>query len=187
MDDKVESNLEGPLEQREQVSSTNISAPLEPDSTGSELDPPGQPAIKETSIRDSDAQDIALSKRPTAQDWTGPNDPGNALNWPFQKRIYHLSMISFLCFATYAICSFSSYTYMSDPSLLAGPSALRYIHLAFAKFKSIFMFQSLRLCSHFHYIPSVSPLDQSSLHLFQKRMAEKSFILQLSLYYCYFR
>lgn len=184
MEEKVERNLEEPLERKEEVSSSNSPAPLELDAALPELDHPGQSTSKEASIHDSDGQNIALSKQPTAQDWTGPNDPGNALNWSFNKRFYHLSMISLLCFATYAARSFSFCASLSDHSRFAGRSAPQYILLAFAKFKSISMFQNLRLCSPFRYILLVSALDQSSLHLFQKLMAEKSFILQLFLCCC---
>ena len=164
MDEKIERILEEPLERGGPVPPTDVPATLEFDSTPPDLDPPLQSASREASSHDSDAQNIPLSKQPTAQDWTGPDDPENASNWSFKKRAYHLSMISLLCFATYAtssFSSFSSYPNLSDFSLAAGPSALQYIHLAIARFKNISMFQSLRLCSPIHYIFSVSPLDQS--------------------------
>ena len=31
----------------------------------------------------------SITKTATAQDWTGPDDPGNPRNWPFAKKVYH--------------------------------------------------------------------------------------------------
>ena len=33
-----------------------------------------------------------LAPIPTAQDWTGPNDPENPMNWPLAQRIYHTTI-----------------------------------------------------------------------------------------------
>lgn len=33
-----------------------------------------------------------LSKNVTAQDWTGPDDPENPLNWPIWQRVYHTTV-----------------------------------------------------------------------------------------------
>ena len=30
-----------------------------------------------------------VTRAPTAQDWTGPDDPENPINWPMSKRVYH--------------------------------------------------------------------------------------------------
>jgi multidrug resistance protein len=35
----------------------------------------------------------------TAQDWTGPNDPGNPRNWSFVKKMYHVAIIGLQCFS----------------------------------------------------------------------------------------
>lgn len=42
-----------------------------------------------------------LAKAPTAQDWTGPDDPENPENWPIWSKIYHTGSIGLLCFASY--------------------------------------------------------------------------------------
>jgi len=34
----------------------------------------------------------------TAQDWTGPDDPENPLNWPVPKKIYHTLIPALQCF-----------------------------------------------------------------------------------------
>lgn len=40
-----------------------------------------------------------ITKTPTAQDWDGPNDPENPLNWPLSRKIYQTASVGFLCFA----------------------------------------------------------------------------------------
>ena len=40
-----------------------------------------------------------LQKTVTAQDWTGPNDPENPLNWPLWQRIYHTTVPGLFGFA----------------------------------------------------------------------------------------
>jgi hypothetical protein len=39
-----------------------------------------------------------ISKVRTAQDWEGPDDPENPLNWPIWKKVYHTTMVGLLCF-----------------------------------------------------------------------------------------
>ncbi|KAL9134445.1 MAG: hypothetical protein Q9175_004370 [Cornicularia normoerica] len=41
----------------------------------------------------------ALQKTVTAQDWTGPDDPENPLNWPLWQRIYHTTVPGLFGFA----------------------------------------------------------------------------------------
>lgn len=36
----------------------------------------------------------------TAADWNGPDDPDNAQNWPFWKKVYHVFAIGMIAFAT---------------------------------------------------------------------------------------
>ena len=36
-----------------------------------------------------------LTKAVTAQDWTGPDDPENPLNWPMWQRVYHTTLPAF--------------------------------------------------------------------------------------------
>ena len=48
--------------------------------------------------RISDKEDV-LQRTVTAQDWTGPDDPENPLNWPFWQRIYHTTVPSLFAFA----------------------------------------------------------------------------------------
>ena len=40
-------------------------------------------------VTDSLHKDLALKRAATAQDWTGPDDPENPMNWPLWKRIYN--------------------------------------------------------------------------------------------------
>ena len=40
-----------------------------------------------------------LKRTLTAQDWIGPDDPENPLNWPLRKRIYRTTVPSLLAFA----------------------------------------------------------------------------------------
>ncbi len=35
---------------------------------------------------------VALQRTITAQDWTGPDDPENPLNWPMWQRVYHTTV-----------------------------------------------------------------------------------------------
>ena len=37
-------------------------------------------------------------RTPTAQDWTGPDDPENPHNWPLWKRLYHTALVGVFCF-----------------------------------------------------------------------------------------
>lgn len=46
----------------------------------------------------SDKEDM-LQRAVTAQDWTGPDDPENPLNWPLWQRIYHTTVPSLFAFA----------------------------------------------------------------------------------------
>jgi hypothetical protein len=41
---------------------------------------------------------MPITKTRTAQDWDGPNDPEDPLNWPVWKKVYHTAMVGFLCF-----------------------------------------------------------------------------------------
>ena len=41
------------------------------------------------------------TKIQTAQDWTGPDDEGNPLNWPLWLRIYHTIIPALFCFTMY--------------------------------------------------------------------------------------
>lgn len=34
-----------------------------------------------------------------AQDWNGPDDPGNPQNWPFARKAYQTVVVGFLAFA----------------------------------------------------------------------------------------
>ena len=40
-----------------------------------------------------------LQKTVTAQDWTGPNDPENPMNWPLWQRVYHTTVPALFGFA----------------------------------------------------------------------------------------
>ena len=40
-----------------------------------------------------------LKKTVTAQDWTGPDDPENPLNWPLWQRVYHTTVPALFGFA----------------------------------------------------------------------------------------
>lgn len=41
----------------------------------------------------------ALHKTVTAQDWNGPDDPGNPVNWPLWQRVYHTTIPGLFGFA----------------------------------------------------------------------------------------
>lgn len=44
-----------------------------------------------------------LGREPTtAQDWDGPDDPENPLNWPLLKKMYHTLIPALQCFTMYA-------------------------------------------------------------------------------------
>ena len=44
-------------------------------------------------------QGMDLQKTVTAQDWTGPHDPENPLNWPLWQRVYHTTVPGLFGFA----------------------------------------------------------------------------------------
>ena len=53
----------------------------------------------------------ALQRTVTAQDWTGPDDPENPLNWPLWQRIYHTTVPGLFGFAVTlgsSVCFFFS-------------------------------------------------------------------------------
>jgi hypothetical protein len=37
----------------------------------------------------------------TAQDWTGPDDPENPVNWGIWKKVYHVAIPALQCFTMY--------------------------------------------------------------------------------------
>jgi len=39
-----------------------------------------------------------VQKTVTAQDWTGPDDPENPMNWPIWKKVYHVAIPALQCF-----------------------------------------------------------------------------------------
>ena len=51
----------------------------------------------------------------TAQDWTGPDDPENPMNWPLAQRIYHTTIPALFNF----IVTFSSGVYAPDVDAIA--------------------------------------------------------------------
>ena len=40
----------------------------------------------------------AAQKVQTAQDWTGPDDPENPINWPLWQRVHHTVIPGLQCF-----------------------------------------------------------------------------------------
>ena len=40
-----------------------------------------------------------LQRTATAQDWTGPDDPGNPINWPLWQKVYHTTIPGLFGFA----------------------------------------------------------------------------------------
>lgn len=42
--------------------------------------------------------DVPVTRVRTAQEWEGADDPENPLNWPAWKKVYHITMVGFLCF-----------------------------------------------------------------------------------------
>lgn len=50
-----------------------------------------------------------VMKLPTAQDWSGPDDPENPLNWSLGRRAYQTSMIALLAFARYVLHRSTAY------------------------------------------------------------------------------
>lgn len=42
-----------------------------------------------------------VQKLVTAQDWTGPDDPENPMNWPIGKKVYHVLIPALQCFTMY--------------------------------------------------------------------------------------
>ena len=67
---------------------------------------PQHPKISEKIASNSDTPqnqtDMLVAKIQTAQDWDGPDDPEDPLNWPIWKKVYHTAMVGFLCFTMYA-------------------------------------------------------------------------------------
>ena len=43
-----------------------------------------------------------VQKVVTAQDWTGPDDPENPMNWGIWKKVYHVAIPALQCFTMYA-------------------------------------------------------------------------------------
>ena len=65
--------------------------------------PSNQPVEIETGTETPDAQGVessAKKKQPSADDWDGPDDPENPMNWHWLKKGYHVSMVAILAFAT---------------------------------------------------------------------------------------
>jgi len=63
-------------------------------------------------------QDSPRSRRPdkvirTAEDWDGPDDPDNPLNWPTPKKIFHTLIPALQCFTV----TFGSSVYVSSKHL----------------------------------------------------------------------
>jgi hypothetical protein len=54
---------------------------------------------KESTHRTQHGREEAIDRIATAQDWDGPKDPENPLNWPFGKKAYHTAVVGFLAFA----------------------------------------------------------------------------------------
>lgn len=42
-----------------------------------------------------------VQKVVTAQDWTGPDDPENPMNWGIWKKVYHVAIPALQCFTMY--------------------------------------------------------------------------------------
>lgn len=38
---------------------------------------------------ESSSKETPIGRTVTAQDWTGPQDPENPMNWPLWRKIYH--------------------------------------------------------------------------------------------------
>jgi hypothetical protein len=45
-----------------------------------------------------DENEKPIVDKQSSQDWDGPDDPGNPLNWSPWKKVYHTTMVGFLCF-----------------------------------------------------------------------------------------
>lgn len=75
--------------------SSNSSTVHDPTQQHATPDALGQ-VIPEKSQHITDDQQIT-----TAQDWTGPDDPGNAENWSGGKKAYHVFYIGLQCFVMY--------------------------------------------------------------------------------------
>ena len=45
----------------------------------------------------------AITRVVTAQDWNGPDDPENPLNWSLLKRSWHVAQPGFFGFAVYVL------------------------------------------------------------------------------------
>lgn len=43
-----------------------------------------------------------VQKAVTAQEWTGPDDPENPMNWWIWKKVYHVTIPALQCFTMYA-------------------------------------------------------------------------------------
>jgi hypothetical protein len=43
-----------------------------------------------------------MQKAITAQDWTGPDDEENPMNWRIWKKVYHVAIPALQCFTMYA-------------------------------------------------------------------------------------
>ncbi len=52
-----------------------------------------------TTQSNSQGKGHTLSRTATAQDWTGPDDPENPLNWPMWQRVYHTTVPALFGFA----------------------------------------------------------------------------------------
>lgn len=55
---------------------------------------------------DNEKSDERANLRYTAQDWDGPDDPGNPLNWSPWKRHYHIVPIAIISFSAYVHSSY---------------------------------------------------------------------------------
>ena len=76
------------------TSNSSLSSQTLPEAAGVEKDVEKTATHERQQSRDS----RPLQKAVTAQDWTGPDDPENPMNWPLLKKIYHTSIPGLLCF-----------------------------------------------------------------------------------------
>lgn len=62
---------------------------------------PGTDIEKEPTQQEqtSNSEKEAVTRVPTAQDWTGPDDPENPQNWSFIRKVYHTAVVGLLAFA----------------------------------------------------------------------------------------
>jgi hypothetical protein len=88
------------------------------------------PVVERKASSDLETQshqnDMNIIKIGAAQEFDGPDDPDDPLNWPAWKKVYHTTMVGLLGFTMYALITLesSSITHLRCLTLTQHPSLI---------------------------------------------------------------